>query len=433
MHSFSEELLQFIWRHRLLKPGPLRSVKGAAIEIIKPGDLNTDSGPDFFNGQVSVDGIVLAGNIEIHIRTSDWLRHGHQQDLNYDNIILHVVYEHDLELAQNERFSVEVLELRDHIEPLTLQTYTHLASAPGRIPCSKQITGIDDMKVSSWLERMTIERLEKKVEKLGEIFEAFKGDYTQSLYTLLLRNFGFKVNSLPFELVARQLPVQLLLRHSDNLVQLEALLLGIAGMLDDQFTDQYIRDLQNEFEFLKRKYSLVPLKKEIFKFSRMRPANFPGLRLVQFAGLIHSHREIVQNPIGNYSYELLTAAIRSELSEYWKYHYKPDGKISESELRLGKDSADNVLVNTFAPFYFFYAKRSGKREFEDLALNLLERCAYENNQKTRLFPLQSELLGSAARSQALINLYDNYCSRKKCLSCGIGAALLSAPRTVASV
>jgi hypothetical protein len=424
MHKFSEELFQFIWKHRLLRPGRLFTKSGLEIEIIKPGDLNLNSGPDFFNAQIKLNELLLAGNIELHLKTSDWLKHNHQLDGNYNNIILHVVYEHDLELDQNKNNNVEVLELKTAIDEKTIKAYEQMSANKHKLACSGQLKLVSDIPFISWMERMTIERLEEKVKRMEHLFRFYDGDYVQTFYTCLLRNFGFKVNALPFELIAKQLPASLLLKHADNLLQLEALLLGISGLLEDQFENAYIRNLQNEFHYLKNKYQLKPLKNELFKFSKLRPANFPTLRLAQFARLIHSNNRIISSPYSFESHEELMKILTVKTDGYWKTRYKMDGKEQDNDLSFGKSSAENVIINTFAPFLFFYSKKLGKPELGDRALGLLETCSAEINSKTKLFEVKKSLLSNAASSQAVVNLYDNYCIPRRCLNCGIAVSLL---------
>ncbi|MES2678477.1 MAG: DUF2851 family protein [Bacteroidota bacterium] len=425
MPDFNEKLLQFIWQHRLLKPGPLFTAAGNEVVVLKPGDLNTDAGPDFFNGQILLNGLRMAGNIELHLKTSDWLKHGHQQDKNYDTIILHVVYEHDTTLQQNLNNNVEVLELKTHIPEKTISVYNQLISSGSKLPCATQLKNVNELKLIAWMERMTVERLEEKVSRIVELAGSFDGNYTQTFYTLLLRNFGFKVNALPFEMLARQLPVQLLLKHSDNLLQLEALLLGMAGFLEEQVVDKQLQQLQNEFEFLRHKYQLIPLQKEIFKFSRLRPANFPDLRLGQFALLLHKKRELLTNPQSFISVAEIKNIFKLQPQGYWKNHYTIGGKTLEKDLALGETSAENIVINTLAPFLFFYSKKFAKPRLSDLAIELLANTAFEKNAKTRLFDARKDSLRSAADSQAVINLYDHYCVKKKCLNCGIGTSVLA--------
>lgn len=424
MLKVKEDILQFIWLNKLLLPKPFVTVSGKEIKVLKTGDLNVDAGPDFFNAQIRIEDLILAGNIEVHVKTSDWLKHGHQSNSGYDNIILHVVYRHDKNLEQNENNRVEVLELSHYIDEGTLIKYSRIEESKEELPCAGQLREVNDLKFAKWLERMTIERLEEKVDRIEQLFVNFKGDFTQTFYTLLLRNFGFKVNALPFEILAKQLPVHLLLKHTDDLIQLEALLLGVSGLLDQQFKDPYIRRLQNEFEYLKNKYHLVVLDKKILKFSRLRPANFPNLRLVEFAKLLHEHPNLFQSPQQYDKSESVLKALKISLSGYWQNHYLPDGEVQEQNLSLGQSSAENLLINTFAPFFFFYSKKLLKPEFGDLALELLQACRFEENKKTKLFAEKKQSLKTGADSQACIQLYDKFCNKKQCLKCGIAASIL---------
>lgn len=424
MHKPAEDLLQFIWLNKLLQPKTLVTAGGKEIKVLKTGDLNRDAGPDFFNAQIAIDGIVLAGNVEVHVQTSDWIKHGHEQDANYNNLILHVVFNHDISLKQNESQAVEVLELKNYISKDTLQRFEAIYESKNSLPCEKQLYLVEDVKFSNWLQRMSVERLETKVTRLNKLHEITRGDLTQTFYTLLLRNFGFKVNALPFELLAKTLPVQLLLKHGDNLMQQEAMLLGQAGLLDEQMEDKYIRQLQNEYTYLKTKYQLKPLDKKIFKFSRMRPANFPSIRLAQFAGWLNQHPEILQNPHNFSDPILIVESFNLKLSGYWQTHYSLEGKKQDKALKMGLDSAQNILINTFAPFYFFYGIKTHKSEYLDLAIRFLEHCDFEKNTKTKLFLSKQAQLQTAAQSQACIELFDNYCSKKQCLQCGIAAAIL---------
>jgi len=424
MLSFNEKLFQFIWQHKLLKPHALFTVAGNEVMILNPGELNHDAGPDFFNGRIQLSGMELAGNIELHLKTSDWLKHGHQQNKSYDNIILHVVYEHDAELKQNHTNNVEVLELKNSISEKTIGLYQQLISSKEQLPCSKQLKYVDELKFISWLERMTVERLEEKVKRFEELFATYQSDYTQTFYTVLLRNFGFKVNALPFELLAKHLPVNLLLKHSDNLLQLEALLLGVSGLLENQFNNKYIHQLQNEFNHLKNKYGLCTLQKEVFKFSRLRPANFPNLRLAQFAALVHQRPNFLFAPQRYKDAIELKQILRVDLKGYWRNHYTIDGPTYNKNLSMGETSVENILINTVAPFFFFYSKKLEKPLYSELAINLLMHSSFEKSAKTKLFDSKKTCLKSAADSQAIINLYDQYCSKKLCLKCGIWASFI---------
>ncbi|MBL7902027.1 MAG: DUF2851 family protein [Bacteroidia bacterium] len=423
-----EDLLQFIWQHKLLKPLPLMTVSGKEIKVLRPGELNQDSGPDFFNARIELDGLILAGNIEVHVNSSDWLKHNHQEDRAYDNIILHVVYKHDKRLEQNSRFNVEVLELKTLVAEETLNKYKQLIQSKQELPCHKQLPDCSELHFLHWLDRVLVERLQQKVGFIRDLYKSLDGDYTQTFFTLLLKAFGFKVNAQPFEFLGRQMPVHLLLRHANDLKQTEALLLGMAGLLEETFTDSYPRELQNEFEFLKRKYQLIPLNKIQLKYSRMRPGNFPDLRLAQFAAMVHWHPDFLQAPQVLRTGAELNKVFESEVSDYWKNHYRLDMKAERGSGHLSKASGDILLINTLVPFLFFYATKQDKPECRTQALYLLETCEFENNRKTRLFQSKQAVLKTAAQSQACIQLFDAYCSKKRCLNCGIAATLLKAGR-----
>lgn len=424
MHKFGEDLLQFIWQHRLLKPAPLITRSGKELFILDPGERNSDAGPDFFNARIRLNDLLLAGNIEVHLKTSDWLKHRHQQDRSYDILVLHVVYEHDLELEQNTAHNVEVLELKHLVDESTLAVYRQMHLDKSGLPCAGQMKRVTDRVLSDWVERMTRQRLREKVGRMGELFSACGGDYTQTFYTCLLQSFGLKVNALPFGLIAKQLPLSLLLKHSDHLLRLEALLLGISGQLDGQFKDAYMQQLGDEFRFLKDKYGLQPLRKELFKFSKLRPANFPTLRLVQFATLVHRNRSLLECPQNWLDYNDLMNALGSGPEGYWNRRYRPDGREQPECTRPGTGSRENSIINAVVPFFIFYAGKLEKPAYAHAAMELLRACRVELNTKTRYFTGRKAVFTSAAASQGMIHLYDRYCRAKACLKCGIGVELL---------
>jgi hypothetical protein len=423
-----EELIQFIWQHKVLKPTPLITVSGKEIKVLKPGERNSNAGPDFFNARIELDNIILAGNIEVHVNTSDWLKHKHQEDTDYDNIILHVVYKHDISLEQNNKFNVEVLELKNLISEDTLHRYKQLSSSKMELACANQLQQCSDLHMSLWLDRVLVERLEDKEELLYALYKSLGANYTQTFFVFLLKAFGFKVNAAAFELLGKQLPVQLLFRHANDLKQCEALLLGVAGLLEEQFTDKYALELQNEFEFLKQKYKLIPLDKKLMKYSRMRPSNFPDLRLAQFAALLHHHPEFILCPQDYKTREKINKAFTFEVSEYWQNHYRLGLETQCKTGPLGQTSCEILLINTLVPFLFFYSKRQDKPELKEQAIFLLESCSFEVNHKTRLYSAKKAVLLSAVQSQACIQLFDAYCSKKRCLNCGIAASLLKTER-----
>lgn len=419
-----EELLHFIWNYKLLKLQDLKSVSGTNIRIFHQGELNKDAGPDFFSAKIEVDGITLVGNIEIHVNSSDWIKHGHENDPAYNNLILHIVYKYDKPIAQNTKYNVEILELKNYLDPKVIKKYNSLISSSYALPCSKQIKDVEDLKLQTWLQRMLVERLESKTDYVKHLFSATQNDFAQTLYILLARNFGFKVNSEPFELLAKHLPLNILLKHSGNLFQLEALIYGCAGFLNRSYKTKYLQQLQNEFEFLKNKYKLKEQDISIWKFLRLRPANFPTVRLWQFAMVIHKCPELFTSPEKFNTAEILSKAISYPHEGYFAEHYKLDGPPVKKLKGIGKNSIENIIINTMAPFLFFYGQQTGKDKFIEAAVECFENLPFEDNLKTRHFVKAGLQFENAAESQGIIQLFDNYCKNMRCLDCGIASQLL---------
>lgn len=424
MHNMKEELLHFIWQYKLLRPVELQTTSGTTLKIIQPGELNKDAGPDFFNAKIKIGSVTLAGNIEIHVNASDWTKHNHDKDASYSNIILHVVYNNDLKKQNDTDHQFEVLELKNYLDKSVLKKYELLVSSKAKLACHKHIAGISALKISSWLQRMLIERLEKKTEYIRHLFDLSGNNYSETLYLTIARNFGFKTNAEPFENLARHLPLSVLLKHSQNVFQLEALLFGCAGLLEKPFKEKYFQQLQNEFEFLKNKYQLRTMKPEVWKFMRMRPANFPSVRIWQFAAILHSSSDLFSNPEKYRTKKTLSKAIQFKPQGYWTNHYYPEGKEQKELGAIGESSVENILINSLAPFLFFYGKQTGKDQFIDYALQCYDDTTFESNIKTRHFTKAGLKFKTSGESQALINLYDNYCVPKQCLKCTIASQLL---------
>ena len=404
MHKLTEDLLHFIWKHKLLQPGHLATVSGKSLRILQTGEHNLHAGPDFFNARIELNGFTLVGNLEIHIRSSDWNKHGHQSDPAYNQLILHVVYEHDVTVQQNVDHGVEVLELKSHIAPSTLEQYQHLGRSAAVIPCGPQLHRLELFRFNSWVERMAVERLETKINALEELFRQSNHDYTVTFYKWLMRAFGLPVNKVPFETLAASMPLTLLLRYNDDPIRVEALLLGMAGLLEKEPIAKKKRVLINEFAFLSSKHQLIPLNEGIFKFARMRPPDFPDKRLRQITQLICFHTSFITHP--------------HEVSEIKGL------KTALQSIGAGEGFISRIIINAYVPWLFFYGKRLMHADYQQQALKILEQCAPENNAKTRCFTGMQSHVGSAVQSQGLLHLYDNYCTRKRCLFCGIAASLL---------
>ncbi len=420
----NEALLHTIWKYKLLGQNQFVGSKQELIEIISVGEHNQDSGPDFFNAKIKINDIVLAGNVEIHIKTSDWLKHNHQSDKAYDNIVLHVVYEHDKELSQNEKFNVSVLELKKHIKPTLLEQYKQLQLSKQSIPCGKSITSVPEIIWKTWLDRLAVSRIEQKTEYIEHLFEYCKNNHEDTLYLLLSRNFGFKINSDAFELLGKSLSYSTLKKYADNPIQIDALLFGMAGLLDELFEDKYPKKLQNEFEFLKHKHQLFPIKKELWKFSKTRPVNFPTIRIAQLSALVNKQQSLYHLIEQKPDIKTLQIYFEVEPNNYWNSHYKFDVESEISSKQIGDTAFHNIVINTVVPYLFFMSKHSINNDLVDYALDLLSNLPSELNTKTKEFIKMGIKPESALESQAQIYLLDNFCSKKACLHCNVAEFLL---------
>lgn len=419
MPLIKEELLHHIWQHRLFSQTALVTTQGESLQILKPGNLNADAGPDFQNARLKVNNTEWAGNVEIHIRTSDWLRHGHQQNAAYSNIVLHVVYEDDLE---EKLGSFPTLELKQHISDQVIRKYEHLSTSTDSIPCGSQITDVPELIRSAWFETLLIGRLQRRSEWMNALVDRFEGDLEQAFLAVVFRAFGMKVNAEPFEQLAAQTPWKVLAKHSNDLFQLEAILFGNAGFLSSP-TDDYQKTLQKEYDFLRHKYSLEPMDQKQWKFLRLRPANFPTLRLAQAAALFHSIGAFFHWFSGQGS-QIDLKALLVQPSDYWKTHYKFGSSSIEKPKPIGNTMAKNIVINAAAPFLFVTAKRESRPELQELALEMLQNMDAEKNAKVSAFRNLGVKPQNAAETQSLIELKTNFCDHKKCLICSIGANIL---------
>jgi hypothetical protein len=373
-----------------------------------------------------------AGNIEVHILTSDWYVHKHQTDPSYKNIILHVVYQNDLPGKKYPEPDMPHLELKNIINSRTLSQYKHLMDNELWIPCAENIHKVNPLVLQSWLERMLIERLETRYEKILSCLESNFSDWNETFHQMLARNFGFKTNNDAFERLARITPLKILSKHKNNLLQIEALLFGQAGMLDHIFSDDYPELLRKEYAFLQKKYSLVPMQKSEWKFARMHPVNFPGIRISQYANLIFKSEGLLSKVTETHHLVELNNYLDVEASSYWDNHYTFDGLTSKTATKkLGKDSREIIIINAILPFIFTWGKEKNIRKLTQLPLKILEELTPENNsilKKWKDFGLQNS---NAGDSQALLHLKSAYCNYKKCLHCSIGVNILKEKRNFA--
>lgn len=418
----NEALLQFIWQYSLYNPAGLQTTTGESVTVVHSGRLNRDSGPDFSESRIRIGNTLLVGNVELHLKSSDWVRHGHSSDAAYGNLVLHVVFENDVEgVAGN----TPVLELGRHIPSHIMPAYSGLVHTAGKLPCGTQHTTVRSITKEGWLSSMLAERWEHKLKDWNVMLNNTADDWRNLLYWRLAANFGFKTNAVPFLLLAQSLPINVPTRHKDNLMQIEALLFGQAGMLDGDFMDDYPRALQNEYEYLRRKYSLSPIKEHLWKFLRMRPANFPTLRIAQFAALIHKSLHLFSQVIETHTVKDVQPLLDVTASEYWDTHFQFDAKpVKAAPKSLGQGSVENIIINTIAPIQFLFAARHGTSTLQERALQLLEEVRAEKNSITDVWEANGWKPANAAQSQAMLQLYNNYCSRKRCLECSIGLNII---------
>ena len=434
-----EEFLYYIWENRLTDKD-LNTVEGEAVEVVATGYRNTDSGPDFLEAKIQIGDKLWAGHVEIHVKTSDWNRHGHQTDKAYKNVILHVVYENDLQVND-----IPTLELKGHFDESLFAHYQKLIASKTWIPCEKTIIQVPVFTRLSWLDRMAVDRLENKSGAVTKILESNQFDWEDALYKLLMRYFGLKVNNEAFEYLANILPFKTLLKHADNLPQLEAMLMGCAGFLEDDFTEDYPLLLKREFAVMKAKFNLLTMPAERWKFMRMRPSNFPTIRLAQMAQLIHKNGCLFSKIKAAKDTAEAKALFDVAASEYWETHWRFNKRLPQCDSptdqesgavglsyhgsrktpkHLGETTADVLIINAVAPLLFCYGKLHKDESMCDTALQFLEDTEAEDNAIIRHYAQCGITAENAMQTQALLHLYSYFCKRKRCLECRIGNVLL---------
>lgn len=423
--SYPEELLHYIWKFRLFDRKGLACHRGEKIQIIKPGRHNHDSGPDFESAELRIDDTFWAGNIEIHLRSSDWERHLHHLDAAYDNVILHVVAEYDLPAYRSDGTEIPVLVISDRIPSHIFSNYHALMAELSWIPCERMFDVKNPLLIKQWLSRLLIERMEDRSRQIGILLEEFKGSWDDAFYISIARNFGFKINAIPFEMLARSLPRQLFGKYKNNIFQIEALVFGQAGFLNEKHTEDYPLKLRSEYMFLKKKHALDPLDRYLWRFMRLRPGNFPTVRLAQFAALMSGTPHLFSQILSMTCSDQIENIFRNlPVNEFWKNHCHFEGSSKTISVRMGNDSILNLLINTVATFLFVYGIKRGSSVYMDKGLNILENIRPEDNAIIRRFIQTGFEPENASDTQALLQLKKYYCDEKKCLSCGIGVQLL---------
>lgn len=422
----SEDFLNFIWRYRLFSQSDLRTTSGDFLKIIHPGLINSHAGPDFSQVRILVNNTLWVGCAEVHVRASDWHRHGHHRDKAYNNVVLHIVYDDDAEVYRSDGTVPHTLKIQGRIDMQKKWKYDALLANSEAFPCAHAIGSVDILHVRNQLARALAERLGQKAERLISLVEEFKGSWETASYIYMAASFGFKVNELPFELLARSLPLQVLAKHKNNPLQLESLLFGQAGMLEGPPLDGYQRILQEEYLFLQKKYLLQPIEGYWWKFLRLRPLNFPSLRIAQFAALLGAQNHLFSQIIAIESTKDFFRIFSSlKVSAYWHKHYRFGHESGFHSAKPGRAALNTLLLNSVVATLFAYGKYNAKEELCDRAVLLLESLQAEDNKIVRLYRARGVQVCNASDSQGLLQLKKSFCDKKNCLLCIIGMKLIN--------
>lgn len=423
----TESFLYYLWQFQYFDKRDLRSTLGEELCILHPGFRNIHSGPDFFNARIRIGDIEWVGNVEIHIFASGWLEHKHNGDPAYGNVVLHVVWQSDKTVNRSDGSPIPTLTLNGRVAGRLLIEYGKLAQNPEAIPCAMQLDQVNEVTRISMLDRTLMERMESKAAGVRKVLLRNNGDWEETSYQTLLRNFGFKVNADPFEQLANALPYKLLLKHADKPIQVEALLFGQAGFLDENESDEYYNILRREYLLLSRKYQLTTMKvsKVQWRFLRLRPANFPTIRIAQFAALIYQRRNIFSTILSLDSGAALQKFFTIRQSGYWMRHYQFFREVKEEVPMLGEASTENIIINSVVPLLVVYGKSRDEEEYLARAISILRHMHAETNMITKKWKSLGLASHNSFDSQALVQLYNHYCLKRKCLDCSIGTAIVN--------
>ncbi|WP_339611605.1 DUF2851 family protein [uncultured Planktosalinus sp.] len=419
-----EDFLHHIWKFQKFSKAAMKTEEGEAIEIVHQGTHNFNSGPDFFNSQIRIGNQLWVGNVEIHLKSSDWYAHHHETDIAYDNVILHVVWKHDVEVFRRDNSVIPTFVLKPRVDDFALARYNKLFSTKKQwIACEEDFPEVDDFLLENWMERLYFERLENKSALIFELLETSKNDWEAVLFKMLAKNFGLKNNAEAFLSMAHSFDFSILRKIQDNHIQLEGLLFGQAGLLNIQNEVPYEKLLKKEYDFLKKKFKLENSQVAPVQFFRLRPVNFPTIRLAQLAAVYSRNKQLFSKIISVKTKEEIYTLFEVSASGFWDTHFHFSSVSAPRKKRLTKSFIDLLIINTIVPLVFCYRKYTGK-EIPDALIILINSLKKEENTIVSRFNDLKPLAESALHSQALIELKTNYCDKKKCLQCAVGNYLL---------
>lgn len=430
-----EQLLHYVWKHRLLPARPLATTDGRPIEVIDPGLHNRNSGPDFFNAKVKIGQTLWVGNVEIHDKSSDWFLHGHDHDVAYDNVVLHVAGIIDCDVTNTLGHFIPQMQI--DVPQQVIDNYEELLRTDQYPPCYRIIPQLAPITIHAWMAALQTERLEQKTEAIAERARRLGGSWEDAYFMTLARNYGFGINGDSFEEWAAHIPLSAVGHHRDDLFQVEAIFMGQAGLLtpesipqryrDEAVADPYFQRLSKEYTYLAHKFSLQPMDHHRWRFLRLRPQNFPYIRLSQLACLYHERKTSLSQLTDCKTVAELQNMMGTHVSDYWKTHYTFGQESGSNTKHLSPFSINLLLINTCIPMLFAYGRHTAKEEYCDRAFDLLEQLRAESNHIIRMWNECGLKVKTAGDSQALIQLKKEYCDRKDCLRCRIGYEYLRRP------
>jgi hypothetical protein len=422
----TESFLHYVWQLQYFRKDDLKTSSGDPIQVYHPGNRNSDAGPDFSNARVKIGELEWRGSVEIHIKASGWNDHKHSSDEAYEKVVLHVVWENDKLIKHTDGSIMPTIELKDRIDLTLWERYKNLYTSPDVIPCASHWQSVPGVSKLSMLDNALMIRLQTKAYTVTELLAKNNNDWEQTCYQLLCKNFGFKVNAEPMLRLGQIVSYNTLLKHVNKPVQVEALLFGGGGFLENVVGDDYTSILTREYDMLRKKYSLDGRQMNLsqWKFLRLRPANFPTVRIAQLAALLTKQKNLFSKILETSSFKEVYDLLDASQSEYWLRHYQ-FGKPSKSHVpSLGDASIQNIIINTIVPLLVAYGKIHDEQAYIDRATDLLQHIPAEDNKITRQWAPLNYKVKSAFDSQALIELYTNFCMKRRCLECGVGSWLI---------
>ena len=420
-----EDFLHYLWQYKKFELHNLKTVYGEDLVIKSVGSHNQNAGPDFFNAQLFIGQQLWAGNVEIHLKSSDWFVHHHESDKAYDNVILHIVWEYDAPVFRKDNTEIPTLELKGKVSATTLANYKRLFTKTSKwINCEKDFSDIDNFLLDNWLERLYIERLERKSKELEELLLQSNNNWEAVLFKLLAKNFGLKINNESFLSIANSVNFSVVRKVSQKTQDIEALFFGQSGLINKEVEDTYFKQLKKDYLFLKNKFQLSNEGVLPLQFFRLRPSNFPTIRLSQLANLYASHQQLFSKLMGASSTKDVYNILNVKASVFWETHYTFEKTSKRSVKKLSKSFINLLIINTIVPLKFSYTKHQGN-EINEKLLKLINELPSENNSIIEKFNSLQQVSNTALQSQSLLQLKNEYCNKNKCLQCAIGSSLIA--------